>query len=214
MRVIVAEDDLLVREGVVRLLVVAGHEVVAAVGDGEALVAAVDADEPDACVVDIRMPPSHRDEGLAAARSIREHHPGVGVLVLSQFVDDTYAEELLAAGEKSVGYLLKDSLLSAEELVRALDAVASGQVVVDRALVRSLLERRRVADPLDRLSTREREVLTLMAEGLTDRAIATELCLSVKTVESHVRSIMTKLDLPDDPNANRRVLAVLRWLRS
>ena len=214
MRVIVAEDDLLVREGVVRLLVVAGHEVVAAVGDGEALVAAVDADEPDACVVDIRMPPSHRDEGLAAARSIREHHPGVGVLVLSQFVDDTYAEELLAAGEKSVGYLLKDSLLSAEELVRALDAVASGQVVVDRALVRSLLERRRVADPLDRLSTREREVLTLMAEGLTDRAIATELCLSVKTVESHVRSIMTKLDLPDGPNANRRVLAVLRWLRS
>lgn len=214
MRVVVAEDDLLVREGVVRVLVNAGHDVVAAVGDHDALISAVEADEPDACVIDIRMPPTHRDEGLVAARTIRECHPEVAVLVLSQFVDDTYAEELLSTGERSVGYLLKDRLLSSDELVRALADVAGGAVVIDRALVRELLERRRVKDPLARLSGREREVLTLMAEGRADRAIAAALCLSVKTVESHVRSILTKLDLPDDPNANRRVLAVLRWLRS
>ena len=214
-RVIVAEDDLLVREGVIRLLVEAGHEVVASASDPERLLAAVAACAVDVCVIDIRMPPTHRDEGLVAARAIREHHPHVGVLVHSQFIDDAYAAELLAAGDSSVGYLLKDSLLSSSELINAVEQVASGAVVVDRRLVRDLLERSRAAnDPLARLSARERDVLALMAEGCTDRAIADRLVVSIKTVESHAHAIFTKLDLTDDPMSNRRVRAVLSWLRS
>ena len=214
-RVVVAEDDLLVREGVIRLLVEAGHEVVASASDPEGLLAAVAACAVDVCVIDIRMPPTHRDEGLVAARAIRELHPHVGVLVLSQFIDDAYAAELLAAGESRVGYLLKDSLLSSRELIEAVEQVARGAVVVDRRLVRELLERSRPANgPLARLSARERDVLALMAEGCTDRAIAERLVVSIKTVESHAHAIFIKLDLTDDPMSNRRVRAVLSWLRS
>lgn len=213
MRVIVADDSVLLRHGVVALLTTAGHDVVAVAGDATELLDAVRRLEPDICVVDIRMPPTHTDEGIRAAREIRSTFPGVAVLVLSQFVDGDYLEELLSDGKSHVGYLLKDSLLDGDELLVALRRVVLGGVVIDAGLVSSLLSMRRADAPVQRLSPREREVLQLMAEGRTDKAIADELFIGLKTVQSHTSAIFEKLGLGDDPSSNRRVRAVLTWLR-
>jgi DNA-binding NarL/FixJ family response regulator len=203
MRVIVADDSVLLRHGVFSLLTAAGHDVVATVGDPIELIDAVRRLEPDACIVDIRMPPTHTDEGLRAARSIRAEHSGIAVLVLSQFVDGDYLEELLSDGNSHVGYLLKDALLDGDELLTALRRVVAGGVVIDAGLVTSLLVARRANSPLQRL----------MAEGRTDRSIADELFIGLKTVQTHTSAIFDKLGLGDDPASNRRVRAVLTWLR-
>jgi len=212
-RVIVADDSVLLRRGLEALLAEGGHEVVAALGDADELLAAVDEQQPDVCIVDIRMPPTHTDEGLRAARAIRARYPQIAVLVLSQFVDGDYVEELLAGGNNHVGYLLKDALLDGDEVLTAVRRVGAGGVVVDAGLVAGLLAARRPGSPLDKLSPREREVIQLMAEGRTDRAIADELVIGLKTVQTHTAAIFTKLGLGDDPRSNRRVRAVLAWLR-
>jgi DNA-binding NarL/FixJ family response regulator len=212
-RVIVADDSVLLRHGVTSLLMTAGHEVVAAVGSTKELLDATHEFQPDVCVVDIRMPPTHTDEGLYAARSIRSDFPSVAVLVLSQFIEIDYVDELLAAGSNHVGYLLKDSLLDGDELLVALRRVVAGGVVIDSALVSSLVDARRTSSPIENLSPRERDVLQLMAEGCTDRAIGEKLFIGVKTVQSHTSAIFDKLGLGSDPSSNRRVRAVLTWLR-
>jgi DNA-binding NarL/FixJ family response regulator len=214
MRVVIAEDTALLRQGLARLLADAGVEVCGESGDAERLLELVEAEQPDAAVVDIRMPPSHTDEGLVAAAAIRERHPTVGVLVLSQYVDAGYALRLMDGAERGCGYLLKDRVTDAAELVAALERVAAGETVVDRQLVDQLLSRRRGPSPLDELTAREREVLGLMAEGLTDRGIAERLWVTPKTVETHVRHILHKLDLPAGATYNRRVQAVLAQLRA
>ena len=214
MRVILADDAVVIRQGLARLLTDAGLQVVGQVGTAEELLAGVAADRPDVVVVDIRMPPTFTDEGLRAAREIRAAHPEVGVLVLSQHVDSVYAMGLLEHGEGRVGYLLKDRVVDVGEFVAALRRVAAGGSVVDPALVAELVGARRADDPLSRLTAREREVLGLMAEGRTDRGIAQELFVTPKTVEAHVRSILRKLDLPAAATDNRRVHAVLAFLRA
>jgi DNA-binding NarL/FixJ family response regulator len=213
MRVILADDSVLLREGLARMLVESGFEVVAQVGDAEALLAAVDADPPDVCIVDIRMPPSNSTEGLEAALHLRVHHPGVAVLVLSQYVETRYAMELLAQGADGVGYLLKDRVGDVSELLAALRSVVAGRSVIDPTVVNRLVSRRRRADPVETLSAREREVLELMAEGRSNRAIGERLCLSPKTVEAHVSTIFSKLGIEGTADDNRRVLSVLTWLR-
>jgi DNA-binding NarL/FixJ family response regulator len=213
-RVAIAEDSVLVREGLSRILAEHGLEVTAAVGDADLLLEAVAGDPPDVAVLDIRMPPTHTDEGLEAARAIRARFPGVGVIVLSQYVDADYALRLLDAQEAGSGYLLKDRIMDAAELVSAIHRVARGETVVDAELVSSLLGRRRSDRHLEELTEREREVLELMAEGLTDRGIAERLWVTPKTVETHVRHIIRKLDLPAGFAYNRRVHAVLAYLRS
>ncbi|MEW1721596.1 response regulator transcription factor [Streptomyces sp. NPDC093109] len=208
-----AEDSVLLREGLIGLLSRCGHEVVAAVGDAEALVAAVEEHAPDIVVTDVRMPPGFQDEGLHAAVSLREQRPRLPVLVLSQYVQRTYASELLDSGDGSaVGYLLKDRVGQVEEFVDALLEVADGGTVVDPEVVRQLLRRRR--DPLSRLTPREREVLTLIAEGKSNGAIAKELMVSEAAIGKHISSILTKLDLPPADETHRRVLAVLTYLRA
>ena len=182
--------------------------------DAETLLALVGRERPDVAIVDIRMPPTHSDEGLVAAAAIRERHPQVGVLVLSQYVDAEYALRLLDGDAARCGYLLNDRVTNTEELVGALERLAAGEVVVDRELVASLLSRRRETGPLDELTDREREVLRLMAEGLTDRGIADRLWVTPRTVETHVRHILRKLDLPTGTAHNRRVHAVLAQLRA
>jgi DNA-binding NarL/FixJ family response regulator len=214
MRVAIADDSVLVREGLSRILSEHGLEVTAAAGDGDMLLAAVTDDPPDVAVLDIRMPPTHTDEGLEAARAIRARLPGVGVIVLSQYVDADYALRLLDGREAGSGYLLKDRIMDAAELVAAVERVAKGETVVDAELVSSLLGRRRSDGLLEELTDREREVLGLMAEGLTDRGIAERLWVTPKTVETHVRHIIRKLDLPAGFAYNRRVHAVLAYLRS
>ncbi|HEX2304033.1 MAG TPA: response regulator transcription factor [Gaiella sp.] len=214
MRVAIADDSVLVREGLGRILAEHGLEVTAAVGDAERLLSAVAEDPPDVAVLDIRMPPTHTDEGLEAARAIRIRFPSVGVIVLSQYIDADYALRLLDGRETGSGYLLKDRIMDAAELVSAIERVASGQTVVDAELVSSLLDRRRSDRLLEELTEREREVLELMAEGLTDRGIAERLWVTPKTVETHVRHIIRKLDLPAGFAYNRRVHAVLAYLRS
>lgn len=213
MRVIVAEDASLLRAGLVRLLEDAGLEVTAAVGDAASLLAAVDASPPDVVITDIRMPPAFADEGLVAAIEIRAAHPEVGVLVLSQYLEAAYAERLLLSGPSHVGYLLKDRVNDAAALVEAAARVAEGGYVVDPAVIQLLVSRPRENDPLQHLTARERAVLSLMAEGWSNQGIAERLFLSRKTIEAHVTSILTKLDLPETPEGNRRVLAVLRYLR-
>ena len=213
MRVILAEDSPLLREGVTRLLVDMGVEVVASVGDADALRATVDTYLPDVVVTDIRMPPTLTDEGLVVAGEIREKHPDIGVLVLSQYLEAAYAERLLRTGATRVGYLLKDRVNDAATLSDAIARVARGEVVVDPEVVATLVARPRTDDPLARLTQREREVLALMAEGRSNQGIGERMFLSTKTVESHVGSIMTKLDLTESPDENRRVLAVVRYLR-
>lgn len=213
MRVVLAEDSVLLREGLVRLLAEAGCTVADAVGDGDALVAAVAKHRPDVAVVDVRMPPSHTDEGLRAAIEARRRVPGTGVLVLSQYVEESYAGDLLADGAGGVGYLLKDRVSALAELSDALERVASGGTVLDPEVVAQLFARRR-RDPLDELTAREREVLELMAEGRTNSAIARKLVITEGAVEKHISSILTKLDLPPSEDDHRRVMAVLAWLRA
>jgi DNA-binding NarL/FixJ family response regulator len=213
-RVVIADDTALLRQGLARLLAAAGIDVCGEAADAAELVRLVEAEHPDVAVVDIRMPPTHTDEGLVAATEIRDSHPDVGVLVLSQYVDAEYALRLVDGEASRCGYLLKDRVTDADELVGALERVAAGEVVVDRELVDGLLARRREADPLEELTDREREVLRLMAEGLTDRGIAERLWVTPKTVETHVRHILRKLDIPSGTEHNRRVHAVLAQLRA
>jgi DNA-binding NarL/FixJ family response regulator len=213
MRVILADDSVLLREGLARMLSESGFEVVAQVGDAEALLAAVDADPPDVCIVDIRMPPTNTTEGLQAALHLRVHHPGVAVLVLSQYVETRFAIELLARGADGLGYLLKDRVGDVSELLAAVRSVVAGRSVIDPTVVSRLVGRRRQADPMETLTAREREVLEQMAEGRSNRAIGERLFLSPKTVEAHVSAIFSKLGIEDTADDNRRVLSVLTWLR-
>ncbi|MEU2426303.1 response regulator transcription factor [Streptomyces sp. NPDC007851] len=213
LRVVLAEDSVLLREGLIGLLSRCGHEVVAAVGDAEALIAAAEEHVPDIVVTDVRMPPGFQDEGLHAALRLREKRPTLPVLVLSQYVQRTYASELLDSGDGTgIGYLLKDRVGQVEEFVDALWEVAEGGTVVDPEVVRQLLRRRR--DPLERLTPREREVLALIAEGKSNGAIARELVVSEAAVGKHISSILTKLNLPPTDESHRRVLAVLTFLRA
>jgi len=214
MRVVIAEDNPLLRDGIALLLGEHDIEVVAAVGDGEALLAAVAADPPDAAVVDVRMPPTFTDEGLRAALTIRSAYPGVGVLVFSQWVETSYARQLLSENAGRVGYLLKDRIVSTGEFVGALHRVADGGTALDPEVVRQLLAGPAVDAGLARLSGREREILGLLAEGRSNVAIAESLHLVERSVEKHVTAIFTKLDLPQARTDHRRVLAVLRYLRS
>ncbi|MEU0374853.1 response regulator transcription factor [Streptomyces sp. NPDC006283] len=208
-----AEDSVLLREGLIALLDRFGHEVVAAVGDAEALVAAVAEHTPDIVVTDVRMPPGFQDEGMQAAVRLRTDRPSLPVLVLSQYVQRTYASELLDSGDGSaVGYLLKDRVGQVEEFQAALQEVAAGGTVVDPEVVRQLIRRRR--DPLERLTPREREVLALVAEGRSNNAIARQLVVSEAAVGKHIGSILAKLDLPPADATHRRVLAVLTYLRA
>ncbi|GAA4514194.1 MULTISPECIES: response regulator transcription factor [Nonomuraea] len=215
MRVVVADDAVLIREGLVRLLEEFGCEVVATVGDGDALVEAVAAHRPDVSVVDVRMPPSFTDEGLRAAVRARELVPGAPVLILSQYVEVSYADDLLADARGAVGYLLKDRVVDVEEFLEGLRRVAAGGTVFDPQVVSQLMVRRRRDDPLASLTPREREVLGLMAEGKSNPAIGRQLVISDGAVEKHIRSIFSKLGLyADDSDQHRRVLAVLAYLRS
>lgn len=211
MRVVLAEDSLLLREGLVRLLDEAGARVVAAVGDGDALVAAVAEHRPDAAVVDVRMPPTFTDEGLRATIEVRARTPGTAVLVLSQYVEESYAADLLGAGG-GVGYLLKDRVARLEDLSDALERIVGGGTVLDPEVVSALFARRRRRDPLETLSPREREVLGLMAEGRTNTAIGRALVVGQGAVEKHISAIFTKLGLPPSGDDHRRVLAVLHYL--
>jgi DNA-binding NarL/FixJ family response regulator len=213
LKVVVADDAVLLREGLVRLLTENGHDVVAAVGDGPSLVQAIEEHRPDVSVVDVRMPPSHTDEGLRAAVEARRRVPRSPVLVLSQYVELSYADDLLADRAGAVGYLLKDRVAAITEFLDALDRVASGGTVLDPEVVAQLLVRRRRDDPLRELTQREREVLALMAEGRSNTNIANTLVVSDGTVEKHVGNIFSKLMLPPDDEQHRRVLAVLAFLR-
>ncbi len=215
MRVVLADDSLILREGLARLLAEAGFDVVGQAADGEELLAQVEALRPDVAVVDIRMPPTHTDEGLRAARAIRARHPGIGILVLSQYVRPSYAIELLSAGAEAVGYLLKDRVADLGALAESVRRVGEGGSVLDPSVVAQLVERPRSGpDPLGDLSEREREVLAQMAEGRSNRAIAARLFITEHTVEKHVKSIFGKLRLPDTADDHRRVLAVLTFLNS
>ena len=211
LRVVVADDSVLLREGLVRLFDEAGFETVGAYGDADALLSDVSGLRPDVVVLDVRMPPTFRDEGVRAAVRLRSEHPGVGVLLLSQYVEGTYAQELLAAGEGGVGYLLKDRVASLDELQDAITRVADGGTVLDPQVVRELLVRR--TDPLESLTPRESEVLQLMAEGRTNAGIASRLVIGVGAVEKNVTAIFQKLGLEDSGNDHRRVLAVLAFLQ-
>ncbi|MFI5906396.1 response regulator [Dactylosporangium sp. NPDC051541] len=213
MRVVVADDAVLLREGLVRLLTESGHEVLAAVGDGPSLVEAVVEHRPDVAIVDVRMPPSHTDEGLRAAVEARARVPKTPILVLSQYVEVSYADDLLADRAGAVGYLLKDRVSEVAEFLEAMDRVAAGATVLDPEVVGQLLVRRRRDDPLRSLTPREREVLGLMAEGRSNTAIARKLVVTDGAVEKHVKNIFTKLDLPPDDEQHRRVLAVLAYLQ-
>ncbi|MGK4907589.1 response regulator transcription factor [Streptomyces sp. PHES57] len=218
-RVVIAEDSVLLREGLTRLLTDRGYEVVAGVGDGDALVRTVDElaareELPDVVVADVRMPPTHTDEGVRAAVLLRGRHPELGVLVLSQYVEEQYATELLAASSRGVGYLLKDRVADVREFVEAVGRVAGGGTALDPEVVAQLLGRSRKQDALAGLTPREREVLGLMAEGRTNSAIAAELVVSAGAVEKHISNIFLKLGLPQSDADHRRVLAVLRYLES
>lgn len=213
LRIVLAEDSLLLREGLIGLLQRFGHEVVAAVGDAGAIAPAVAHDRPDLLITDVRMPPTQTDDGLRAAVALREIDPHLPVLVLSQYVEQSYAARLLdSGGGHAVGYLLKDRVGAITDFVEAVARVTEGGTVVDPEVVRQLLRRRR--DPLDRLSPREREVLELMAQGRSNAAVARALFVTEAAVNKHVRSIFTKLDLPQAADDHRRVLAVLAFLRS
>lgn len=209
----VAEDTMLTREGIVRVLRDAGLDVVAEVGDAAALMREVALAPPDVVVVDIRMPPTHVDEGLVAAERIRARYPTVGVLVLSQYVEPTYAMRLLDEHPGGTGYLLKDRVSDPALLVDAVRRVADAETVVDPTIVAQLLGRRRRDNPLDALSPREREVLGLVAEGLSNRAIADRLFVTERTVETHISAVFGKLRITESPSTNRRILAVLAFLR-
>ncbi|OKJ61883.1 LuxR family transcriptional regulator [Streptomyces sp. CB02009] len=214
MRVILAEDSTLLREGLVRLLAEEGHEVLAALGDAETLLTEVEERRPDAVVVDIRMPPTHTDEGLRAAVEIRERRPEVGVLVLSQHVERSYAAKLLASNAERVGYLLKDRVAQVEEFLDALERIHAGGAVIDPEVVRQLVVRTTHGDPLARLTPRERTVLEALAEGHTNAAIAKKLHISLSSVEKNLNTVFDKLELTHTTGYSRRILAVLRYLES
>jgi DNA-binding NarL/FixJ family response regulator len=214
MKVAVADDSVLLREGIVKLLESEGFEVVGQSGTADDLMLKVRSYAPDVAVVDIRMPPTHTDEGLRAAQEIREKHPGTGVLVLSQYVEADYALELLADSAEGVGYLLKDRVSDIKDFAAAVRRVGEGGSALDPAIVSQLVGRRRKDDPIDALTPREREVLELMAEGRSNRAVAERLFVTERAVEKHVTSIFGKLRLPASSDDHRRVLAVLAQLRS
>jgi DNA-binding NarL/FixJ family response regulator len=214
MRVVVGEDSVLLREGIVRLLSESGLEVVGQAGDAEDLLRKVGAHRPDVVIADIRMPPDNTDDGLRAAIEIREHHPGTGVLVLSAYVEEAYALELVADDASGIGYLLKDRVADVDAFVDAVRRVGDGGSALDPEVVSSLLGRTRRADPLAELTRREREVLDLMAEGRSNKAIAEQLVITDRAVEKHVTSIFSKLGLEPTAEDHRRVLAVLTFLRS
>jgi len=211
LRIVVAEDDVLYREGLASLLTRSGFEVVGRARDAEDLLAMVTAERPDLAVVDIRMPPTHTTEGLEAARAIRKQAPGTGVLVLSAHLDTEFALELVSRGE-GLGYLLKSRVADIADFVDALQQISRGAVVVDPGVVAELVNTRRRSDPLAQLTTREREVLALMAEGRSNTGIGRRLWITESTVEKHIRSVMTKLNLPDTENDHRRVLAAITFL--
>ena len=214
MRVVLADDSVLLREGVAQLLGQAGFELVGLAADADELLTQVDEQRPDVAIVDIRMPPTHTDEGLHAAHQIRARHPEIGVLVLSQYVRPSYAFELLSDGAERVGYLLKDRVSNLNDLTDAVRRVGEGGTVLDPLVVSQLVGRPRQSDdPLDDLSDREREVLALMAEGRTNQAIAARLFITERTVEKHVKNILAKLRIPMSPEDHRRVLAVVAYLR-
>ena len=212
MRIVIAEDSVLLRAGLTSLLTDADHEVVATVGDAVSLLEVVDRNKPDLAVVDVRMPPTHTDDGLRAALQIRERWPEIGILVLSQYVEERYATDLLAGDSGALGYLLKDRIAEVAEFLSAVARVGEGGTVLDPEVVAQILARTRRRDPIERLSPREREVLGLMAEGRSNAAIARAMVVSDGAVEKHVSNIFTKLDLPPTQHDHRRVLAVLRWL--
>jgi len=214
MRIVVADDVMLTREGIVRLLDEAGIDVVAQAEDADGLLREVRLKQPDAAIVDIRMPPTHTDEGLVAAQRIRADHPAIGVLLLSQYVEPSYAMRLLEEHPERVGYLLKQRVFDVAILVDALRRITDGETVVDPTIVSRLVGRRRRHHPLAELTTREREVLGLVAEGLSNGAIAGRLFVTERTVEAHVKQVFLKLGLAINPESHRRVLAVLAYLRS
>jgi DNA-binding NarL/FixJ family response regulator len=211
-RIVIAEDSVLLRAGLTRLLLDAGDEVVATVGDADTLLDVVERHTPQLAVVDVRMPPTHTDDGLRAALQIRQRWPDIGILVLSQYVEERYATELLADDTSGLGYLLKDRIADVADFLAAVHRVGEGGTALDPEVVAQLLARTRRRDPIERLSPRERDVLGLMAEGRSNGAIARELVVSDGAVEKHVSNIFTKLDLPPTEHDHRRVLAVLRWL--
>jgi DNA-binding NarL/FixJ family response regulator len=212
MRVVIADDAPLIREGIATLLLEHDVDVVRQVDDADGLLESVGADRPDVALIDIRMPPTHTDEGLRAAREIRARYPAVAVLVLSQHLEPEYALRLVEEKPAGAGYLLKERVARVEQLLDAIDRVAAGECVVDRAVVDELLARPRRADPLGELTPREREILALMAEGRSNQGICRALWLSPKTVETHIRGAFTKLGIAAAPEDNRRVLAVLAYL--
>jgi DNA-binding NarL/FixJ family response regulator len=213
MRVVIADDAPLIRQGIAGLLSEGGLEVVSEVGDAGALLASVRDKRPDVALVDIRMPPTHTNEGLRAAREIRSHYPNTAVLVLSQHLEPNYALQLVEEKPDGVGYLMKERVGRIEQLLEGLRRVAAGECVVDRAVVDDLLARRRHVDPIEQLTSREREVLALMAEGRSNQGICRALWLSPKTVETHIRGAFAKLGIREAPEDNRRVLAVLAYLQ-
>jgi DNA-binding NarL/FixJ family response regulator len=213
-RVVVADDSVLMREGIVRLLEEAGHEVVAQAGDAEDLTRKVRAHKPDVAVIDIRMPPTNTDDGLRAALTLRSELPDTGVLVLSQYVEEGYAVDLLSEGGAGVGYLLKDRVGEVRLFTEAVERVGAGGSALDPEVVSHMLQRKRSEDPLDELTPREREVLELIAEGRSNKAIAEQLVVTERAVEKHVTSIFGKLRLPASAEDHRRVLAVLAYLRA
>lgn len=212
MRVAVADDALLIREGVARILTSCGIDVIASVGDVQALLRVVETDPPDVAILDIRMPPDYTDEGLQAAARLSVTHPDVGVLILSQYREPSYAAALLSDSAVRRGYLLKETILHPDQLIGALYRIAVGQTVVDPAVIDAALDTATTDDRLDALTGREREVLRLVAQGLTDRGICDRLTLSPRTVASHIQHIFSKLELPDGDHDNRRVHAVLTYL--
>jgi DNA-binding NarL/FixJ family response regulator len=213
MRVVIADDAPLIREGIATLLTEHGVEVVQQVGDADALLESVRNAHPDVALIDIRMPPTHTDEGLRAARQIRARYPDIAVLVLSQHLELEYALRLVEERPAGAGYLLKERVARVEQLLDAIERVAAGECVVDRAVVDELLARPRRADPIEELTQREREILALMAEGRSNQGICRALYLSPKTVETHIRGAFTKLGIREAPEDNRRVLAVLAFLQ-
>jgi DNA-binding NarL/FixJ family response regulator len=214
MRIVIAEDSAILREGLAQLLVVRGHEILAAVPDAPALLEAVTADPPDVAIVDIRLPPSHTDEGLRAAIQLRRKAPGVGVLIFSQYVETAFVAELLAGGSDGVGYLLKERVVQLDEFIDALNRVAAGGTALDPDVITQLFGRSQHRDQLAELTARERDVLALMAQGRTNTAIAAKLKVTERAVEKHVTNIFTKFDLPPSDADHRRVLAVIRYLQN
>ena len=215
MRVVVAEDSMILREGLVRLLTEVGFDVVGQAGNGAELLQQVDTHDPDVAIVDIRMPPTHTDEGLRAAKELRHRHPGLGVLMLSQYVRPSYAFELLSDGTEGIGYLLKDRVSDLGQLAESVRRVGEGGSVLDPSVVAQLVNRRRMGnDPVEELTEREFEVLGLMAEGRSNKAVADRLFITEHTVEKHVQNIFAKLQIPTTTDDHRRVLAVLTFLNS